>query len=612
MSTISAADLSLYSGCVVDGDAAAVVDDAAAAVGEQGDVDAGRSSRPSPRRRSCRRPRRRGGAGPVGPVDPMYIPGRLRTGSRPFENRDVLGAVRRGFGCATTRPLQAWLRAPIGRRTAGQRQDRSVAIRGHQRDATAAGQRPELRWRSLPDGVAVGLGRRDPRPRCDHRRRPTTASQPRAGRRRSRYRSWVAQAGLVDPTTRRPSRRATTGRAWAATVGADDAPPSSANTAPSAPARARPSAAARRSSDSPIGRGSPSGSVAGSGRRCSRRHRPRRRRRAATAIGLRRPAGSAPGGREQRLAGRQVREQRVAAVGVELGEHVVEQQHRRRADARRRPRGAPRAAARAPATAARPATRACAPAARRCARPSSSRCGPTSASRRAAGRRVAAAGERGRQPVAAPRRARSVDRRRRRRRAGDLVVGLARATGSRRSTSVGAGRRPAPRRPRPAWRPTRRACARPRASSRPTGLLQQRVALAQDPVEVGAQRVVCGVQRHERVVEVRRRSPGPPFTSARSSGANTVTRSAPSRSRGRCSGWRLTCTRLRPAGGDLGLDQQRRGPRARPRPARPPVARPARTSASVGAPRNDDERGEVADRLEQVRLALRRWRRGRR
>ena len=42
MSTISAADLSLYSGCVVDRDAAAVVDDAAAAVGEQRDVDAGR------------------------------------------------------------------------------------------------------------------------------------------------------------------------------------------------------------------------------------------------------------------------------------------------------------------------------------------------------------------------------------------------------------------------------------------------------------------------------------------------------------------------------------------------------------------------------------------
>ena len=33
------------------------------------------------------------------------------------------------------------------------------------------------------------------------------------------------------------------------------------------------------------------------------------------------------------LAGRQVGEQRVAAVGVELGEHVVEQQDRRRAGA---------------------------------------------------------------------------------------------------------------------------------------------------------------------------------------------------------------------------------------------------------------------------------------
>ena len=45
--------------------------------------------------------------------------------------------------------------------------------------------------------------------------------------------------------------------------------------------------------------------------------------------------GQHPGGGEHGLARREVREQGVAAVGVELGEHVVEQQHRRRARRRR-------------------------------------------------------------------------------------------------------------------------------------------------------------------------------------------------------------------------------------------------------------------------------------
>ena len=75
--------LALVLRVLVDRDAAAVVDDAHAAVGEQRDVDAGAVARPSPRRPRCRRPPTRGGAGPVGPVDPMYMPGRLRTGSRP-------------------------------------------------------------------------------------------------------------------------------------------------------------------------------------------------------------------------------------------------------------------------------------------------------------------------------------------------------------------------------------------------------------------------------------------------------------------------------------------------------------------------------------------------
>ena len=49
----------------------------------QRDRDVGRRGRSSPRRRSCRRFPRRGGAGPALPTPPMYMPGRLRTGSRP-------------------------------------------------------------------------------------------------------------------------------------------------------------------------------------------------------------------------------------------------------------------------------------------------------------------------------------------------------------------------------------------------------------------------------------------------------------------------------------------------------------------------------------------------
>ena len=53
---------------------------------------------------------------------------------------------------------------------------------------------------------------------------------------------------------------------------------------------------------------------------------------------------------------------------------------------------------------------------------------------------------------------------------------------------------------------------------------------------------------------------GPPLTSVRSSGENTLTRTTPSRSRARARRWRLTCTRLRPVAGELGLDQRRLAP----------------------------------------------------
>ena len=83
----------------------------------------------------------------------------------------------------------------------------------------------------------------------------------------------------------------------------------------------------------------------------------------------------------------------------------------------------------------------------------------------------------------------------------------------------------------------------------------------------------------------RRRSAGAPLTSVRSSGENTVTRTTPSRSRARDKRWRLTCTRLRPAGTSSASISDDRpsssrtsarsdgGRRARPAPARPAARR---------------------------------------
>ena len=49
------------------------------------------------------------------------------------------------------------------------------------------------------------------------------------------------------------------------------------------------------------------------------------------------------------------------------------------------------------------------------------------------------------------------------------------------------------------------------ARQAPPGLLQQRVALAQDPLEVDTERVVLAVQCHERVVEEAAPLPRPAF-----------------------------------------------------------------------------------------------------
>ena len=85
---------------------------------------------------------------------------------------------------------------------------------------------------------------------------------------------------------------------------------------------------------------------------------------------------------------------------------------------------------------------------------------------------------------------------------------------------------------------------------------QQRVALFQHPLEVAAGRVVADGEHPEQLVEVQRGArPGRPSPDSRSSGANTVTRRSPCRSRARVTARLLHWTRLRPDGADLGLEE---------------------------------------------------------
>ena len=119
-------------------------------------------------------------------------------------------------------------------------------------------------------------------------------------------------------------------------------------------------------------------------------------------------------------------------------------------------------------------------------------------------------------------------------------------------------------------------------------------------------RVVARREHAEELVEVRRgAAPGPSFTSSRSSGANTVTRNRPCRSRARVTRCLLHRTRLRPvarisasnscvaiAAHDLGAhDRLRRVP--------------LRTSARVGRHHGTSRLPrDPADRFEHARLAL--------
>ncbi len=132
---------------------------------------------------------------------------------------------------------------------------------------------------------------------------------------------------------------------------------------------------------------------------------------------------------------------------------------------------------------------------------------------------------------------------------------------------------------------------------------QQRVALFQHPLVVGTRRVVARGQHGQQFVEELAPFGGPALTSARSSGANTVTRNRPCRSRARVTGLPVALDPVAARDPDLGLEQLRAlagrdfGPHDR-------LVAPARTSiASVTPPKRPGPR-HPSDRLEQARFSL--------
>ena len=102
----------------------------------------------------------------------------------------------------------------------------------------------------------------------------------------------------------------------------------------------------------------------------------------------------------------------------------------------------------------------------------------------------------------------------------------------------------------------------------------------------------------------RRRSPGPPLTTIRSSGENTVTRTVPNRSRTRCNFCLFTCTRLRPTACNSASISESR-PSSWCTVARMIAwSAPTRINASPGCTTKARQRREVGERLCEVRLAL--------
>ena len=444
---------------------------------------------------------------------------------------------------------------------------------------------------SRPSTTAPSSQRACP-PRPGRWPRTTRAPSRIAHRRQGRRRGRPHQVG-PGPDRPRRARTPTARRARPATRSSASPQPGRARRAAVAGGQAAPRARPHPRGPGPAAAGQP---------RASRRRRvgaravtvPSATRR--TRLGTR-PAGRAGRGGDDGLAGRQVGQQGGRALGVELGEHVVEQEQRRRCRAGGDAPVRGQAQGQGERCAARPATRGCGPAARR-GRCRARRGGGRPGSRPAAARR------------AGPRRGRPAARR-------DATAG--RSAGRPRRRRPGRGRPPSTHRAEPSRPGPSRASARASpACGEPgvphveggldlrrqpaAGLLEQRVALAQDPVEVGAQRVDAGVEGDQQVVEVAAPLPRAALHQLevvgrehhRPQGAEQVAGPAQ----------RLPVDQ-RPApatGRDLALDQQRPlAPRA-PRPARRPGRRPTRTRASVGAPRN--ERSVPSQPMASSRLVL--------
>ena len=178
----------------------------------------------------------------------------------------------------------------------------------------------------------------------------------------------------------------------------------------------------------------------------------------------------------------------------------------------------------------------------------------------------------------------------------------------RRRTGRG-GRRASPGRARTA--PRRRPAGVPDVERRrcvlvePAGrLVQQRVALPHDPVELETPGVVLHGECDQRVVEEAAAFGGPPFTRVRSSGENTVTRTTPRRSRAARQPLPVDLDEVSPGRAELGLDRRHR----------PSASRTRARSTARSAPRPDErlgrctaearQRGQVRHRLDEVGLAL--------
>ena len=383
------------------------------------------------------------------------------------------------------------------------------------------------------------------------------------------------QRGPGSPTPGRRPRRASapcssrTGRTWAAIAAPTassqrpNTPPTSARPAPPRSERSTPSSASVTGTGSSLASRRP--------RRPTPTARPRRRprRRRSRSDPLRRspPAGTAPAVVITTWPGGRWREQRGGPAGVELGQHVVEHEHRGRPG----PLGDQAVGAEAQGQRQRALLALRRVGARRQPVDRQHQLVAVRADGRHAAAHVGVAGrgQRRGQPDAPPRR---VVRQRRPRSAG----------------------RPAGRRPR-------RRAARSASTSVAAGVAEPLAGLGQlgvphvERAPSSSRRVgrrpgaaaCCAGARCGRARGERRRTsrpgrracrrgsaggrPGPPLTSVRSSGENTVTRTTPSRSRARAEALAVDLHPVAPGRHELGLDQRRAARRRRaPRPARSP------------------------------------------